>query len=140
MSKKSDNSSASLANLDLEGLVKEAREAKEQVSQVEEPASVEQETQVEDKEEVTDPPKVSTASESWDNFLGFLNTYRSSKTKDRPRSFYIEKEIIDVLENCSIANSKTTDVINGILRSFIDLHKANFREALRPRPTLISLD
>lgn len=140
MSKKSDNSSASLANLDLEGLVKEAREAKEQVSQVEEPASVEQETQVEDKEEVTDPPEVSTASESWDNFLGFLNTYRSSKTKDRPRSFYIEKEIIDVLENCSIANSKTTDVINGILRSFIDLHKANFREALRPRPTLISLD
>lgn len=140
MSKKSDNSSASLANLDLEGLVKEAREAKEQVSQVEEPASIEQETQVEDKEEVTDPPEVSTASESWDNFLGFLNTYRSSKTKDRPRSFYIEKEIIDVLENCSIANSKTTDVINGILRSFIDLHKANFREALRPRPTLISLD
>lgn len=140
MSKKSDNSSASLANLDLEGLVKEAREAKEQVSQVEEPASVEQETQVEDKEEVTDPPEVSTASESWDNFLGFLNTYRSSKTKDRPRSFYIEKEIIDVLENCSISNSKTTDVINGILRSFIDLHKANFREALRPRPTLISLD
>lgn len=130
MNKKTENLSTDLKNLNLEGLVKEA---KEKAIAEDIPAHRE----IQDESEL---PEASSFPQSWNSFLFFLKQYKSNKRKQRDRSFYIENEIIDVLENCSIEKSKTTDIINGILRSFIDENKSQLRASLRPRPTLISLD
>lgn len=136
MKKQETSNPSSFTGLDLDNLVEEAKKRKiEDVTKEECQEAVLEATSSYSTEE--NPPSF---PQSWSNFLVFLNKYKQSKRKDRPRSFYIEKEIIEVLENCCIENSKTTDIINGILRSFINDHKALFRESLKPRPTLISLD
>lgn len=77
-------------------------------------------------------------SPQWDTFISFLNEFKANKaSKNRKSQFYIEESVIEVLVGCDINNSSVSNLINGILLSFIEEHKSRFREHLRPLPTLI---
>lgn len=112
------SSSPKLMSLDIDKLVKDAKSQP-----------------LPSSEEVSSSP---STQDHWENFLYYLNEFKGQRTsRNRKKTFYIEDNIVAVIESCNINNSSITNIINAALRSFVEQHKQELRSCLRPNPTLI---
>lgn len=136
-------SQSSLMSIDIAGVVSQAKE-----KDLVEPSSPQEEVHVSSSDAENSPSHAEISSShveeppihsaQWSSFLGYLKYFKGRKgNKSRHRTIAIEDNIIDVIENCNIKNSSVPNVINAALRSFIEEHKEQLRESLKPRPTLI---
>lgn len=130
MKKSSTTSPPELMSLDIDSLVKEARDETSPISQssIEEPdrTSNEEDTKTSLGERNVRP------SSNWENCLSYIDYFKvSSSPENRRRSYQIEENILETLEGCNIHNSTVTNIINAALRSFIDEHKINLRTTLK---------
>lgn len=145
MAKKNEMTSDDLMQLpqDIAGLVLDV-----QGRQTQQPASAPQtmttpvEKQPVRTEEVSKPASIQSAmpkdgNEWWNTFLkmGEGYAYRTRKT-DR-KMYWIDEDIVTALKACDINRMSATDIINAILRSFIELNKGELRECFKHHDSLI---
>ena len=67
--------------------------------------------------------------------MGEGYAYRTRKT-DR-KMYWIDEDIVTALKACDINRMSATDIINAILRSFIELNKEELRECFKHHDSLI---
>lgn len=116
--------SPNLMSINIEGLVKDAREESIQEGYSDFP------TDSLDKRE--------TDSSQWEIFEQNLQSIKKKSQKtSRTRQYCIDENIVDVLELCTFGKNSLTNVVNAILLTFIQEHKARLRTLLKPTPSLI---
>ena len=124
MSDKSQQTDKDLMAINLESLVSEAKEKDsfhEGITDKQPPG------------EVITPGDKSSCS----NFYSHIDSMKVRVKRDRKRAYYIDDNIIDVMQSCDFGKTSITNVINAALRAFIDDHKQQLREILKPSPKLI---
>lgn len=111
-----------LMSLDIEDIVKEAKDEEISPQSSGEQASIE------------------SSAPQWESFLRYLQEFRERKQSSsyRKRAYYIEDNIVELINSCNIDGNNATNIINSALLAFIENHKQQFREHLKPSPTLIS--
>lgn len=117
-----------LMSINIEGLVKDARVDSSPSSS---PSDEAPHPATEEAQRETDNPQ-------WDVFEKNLRTYKKKVEKTpRSRQYAIDENIVDVLELCTFGKNSLTNVVNAILLTFIQEHKARLRTLLKPTPSLI---
>lgn len=124
MNKKEEQTDKDLMAINLESLVSEAKEKDSFHERITDKQSTGVITSLEDKS-------------SWSNFYSHIDSMKVRVKRDRKRAYYIDDNIIDVMQSCDFGKTSITNVINAALRAFIDDHKQQLREILKPSPKLI---
>lgn len=116
--------SPNLMSINIDGLVKDARE---------------ESFQEDDSDLPTDSlDKRETGNSQWETFEQNLQSIKKKSQKTaRIRQFCIDENIVDVLELCTFGKNSLTNVVNAILLTFIQEHKLHLRTLLKPTPSLI---
>lgn len=117
-----------LMSINIAGLVKDAREDSSPSSS---PSDETSQPATEEAQRETDNPQ-------WETFEKNLRAIKKKGQKSpRTRQYGIDENIVDVLELCTFGKNSLTNVVNAILLTFIQEHKAHLRTLLKPTPSLI---
>ena len=73
----------------------------------------------------------------WNTFLKYGETYGYRVRKTGRKMYWIDDDIVEALKACDINRMSATDMVNAILRAFIELNKGEFRECYKHRDSLI---
>ena len=76
-------------------------------------------------------------SSSWDMFLRCSEFYEYRSRKEDRRGYPIDTDIVNTLKQCDINKMSTCNVINAILRAFIEENKDILREYLTEKKSLL---
>ena len=76
-------------------------------------------------------------SSSWDMFLRCSEFYEYRSKKEDRKGYPIDVDIVNTLRQCDINKMSTCNVINAILRAFIEENKDILREYLTEKKSLL---
>ena len=76
-------------------------------------------------------------SSSWDMFLRCSEFYEYRSRKEDRRGYPIDTDIVNTLKQCDINKMSTCNIINAILRAFIEENKDILREYLTEKRSLL---
>ena len=76
-------------------------------------------------------------SSSWDTFLRCSEFYEYRSRKEDRRGYPIDIDIVNTLRQCDINKMSTCNVINAILRAFIEDNKDMLREYITEKKSLL---
>jgi len=76
-------------------------------------------------------------SNSWNMFLRCSEFYEYRSRKEDRRGYPIDADIVNTLRQCDINKMSTCNVINAILRAFIEENKDILREYLTEKKSLL---
>ncbi len=76
-------------------------------------------------------------SESWQWFLQCSEAYGYRSKKEDRKAYPIDTDIVSTLRQCDINKMATCDVINSILRAFIEQNKDVLRNYFKEKRSLI---
>ena len=74
---------------------------------------------------------------SWDMFLKCSEYYDYRSRKEDRKGYPIDVDIVNTLKQCDINKMSTCNVINAILRAFIEENKDRLREHLTEKKILL---
>lgn len=73
----------------------------------------------------------------WNTFLKYGESYGYRVRKTGRKMYWIDDDIVEALKACDVNRMSATDMVNAILRAFIELNKGEFRECVKHRDSLI---
>ena len=73
----------------------------------------------------------------WNTFLKYGEGYGYRVKKTGRKMYWIDDDIVEALKACDVNRLSATDMVNAILRAFIELNKEEFRECYKHRDSLI---
>ena len=73
----------------------------------------------------------------WNTFLKYGEGYGYRVKKTGRKMYWIDDDIVEALKACDVNRMSATDMVNAILRAFIELNKEEFRECYKHRDSLI---
>ena len=73
----------------------------------------------------------------WNTFLKYGESYGYRVRKTGRKMYWIDDDIVEALKACDVNRMSATDMVNAILRAFIELNKEEFRECVKHRDSLI---
>lgn len=85
----------------------------------------------------TEGKEVQTESDQWKLFLQHLNNYGYLVRKTGRKGYWIDDDIAETLKSCNIDHKSVADILNAIVRTFIEQNKEHLREYIKSRNSLI---
>lgn len=85
----------------------------------------------------TEGKEIQTGSDQWKLFLQHLNNYGYLVRKAGRKGYWIDDDIAETLKSCNIDHKSVADIINAIVRTFIEQNKEHLRECIKRRNSLI---
>jgi hypothetical protein len=85
----------------------------------------------------TEGKEIQTESDQWKLFLQHLNNYGYLVRKAGRKGYWIDDDIAETLKSCNIDHKSVADIINAIVRTFIEQNKEHLREYIKRRNSLI---
>lgn len=73
----------------------------------------------------------------WNTFLKYGDGYDFQVRKDNRKGYWIDEDIVATLKMCDINRLCVADMINAILRAFIELNKVELRTYIKHQKGLI---
>lgn len=73
----------------------------------------------------------------WNTFLKYGEGYGYRVRKTGRKMYWIDDDIVEALKACDVNRMSATDMVNAMLRTFIELNKEEFRECYKHRDSLI---
>jgi len=80
---------------------------------------------------------ISLTGDSWNWFLRCCEIYSRREKRDEMKVYPIDAEIVNTLKQCNINKMATCDIINSILRAFIEQNKDVLRQFFKEKKSLI---
>lgn len=73
----------------------------------------------------------------WNAFIDNCKGYEYRVKKAGRKSYWIDEDIVNTLKSCDINKTAVADMINAILRGFINVNKNNLRKFIEKKDILI---
>ena len=73
----------------------------------------------------------------WNTFVKYGEGYGYRVKKTGRKMYWIDDDIVEALKACDVNRMSATDMVNAILRAFIELNKEEFRECYKHRDSII---
>ena len=81
--------------------------------------------------------EIQTENDQWKLFLQHLDNYGYLVRKAGRKNYWIDDDIAETLKSCDIDHKSVADIINAIVRTFIEQNKEHMREYIKKRNSLI---
>lgn len=85
----------------------------------------------------TEGKEIQTGNDQWRLFLQHLDSYGYLVRKAGRKDYWIDDDIAETLKSCDIDHKSVADIINAIVRTFIEQNKEHMREYIKKRNSLI---
>lgn len=85
----------------------------------------------------TEGKEIQTEIEQWKLFLQNLESYDYLVRKAGRKGYWIDDDIADTLKSCDIDHKSVADILNAIVRTFIQQNAEHLREYIKRRNSLI---
>jgi len=85
----------------------------------------------------TEGEKIETGNDPWRLFLQHLENYGYLVRKADRKGYWIDDDIAETLKSCDIDHKSVADILNAIVRTFIEQNAEHLREYIKRRNSLI---
>jgi hypothetical protein len=85
----------------------------------------------------TEGKEIQTENDQWRLFLQHLGNYGYLVRKAGRKGYWIDDDIAETLKSCDIDHKSVADILNAIVRTFIEQNKEHLREYIKRRNSLI---
>ena len=81
--------------------------------------------------------EIETENDPWRLFLQNLDNYGYLVRKAGRKGYWIDDDIAETLKSCDIDHKSVADILNAIVRTFIEQNAEHLREYIKRRNSLI---
>ena len=85
----------------------------------------------------TEGKEIQTGNDQWRLFLQHLDSYGYLVRKAGRKGYWIDDDIAETLKSCDIDHKSVADILNAIVRTFIEQNAEHLREYIKRRNSLI---